>query len=318
MANTSSEDTIFLLDTSRSMFRKQYDGQSRLSLGIDAIKQYIQKKRELDKSDRYSVVTFSGAVKQQNEMYFDASPVLDFIKANAEFESGTAFGEALASALRIIVSELRKIGEKTIRILILSDGISLMSKMNPLNVAKIAKQLGIIIDTIRFGPAKVPGNVLKRVSEVTRGDYYFASDGVEFRNAVNEVSEKKEQYTATIFDKDSGDSNVSNELLSEIAGELLKLDELNPEQKFKIFKGKQDEQLKCSICYSNTCPMCETSFYGCGRFCPNCLTPMHLHCSIEWSNQQNKDNGNNNGRYKIFRCVHCFYLLRINCCFYQF
>ncbi|MHA1820861.1 MAG: VWA domain-containing protein [Promethearchaeota archaeon] len=303
---------IFLLDSSRSMFRKETDikNMSRIRLALYAMKNIILKKKEADKSDRYSLITFNGTINQMNDMYYSEKELLDFFKENTEFNSGTSLGEALAGALRIIVDELRKIGEKTIRILILSDGIILPSAMNPINISKIAKELGVIIDVIRFGPAKVPGNIVKRLAELTGGDYFFVSDLGELDASIEKLSKKKETAVSTIFDKKE-DKSVSTELLAEIAGELLKIDDLTPEQKFKIFQHDPNKKLVCTICYSNTCMICNTNFYGCGRFCPNCLTPMHLHCAMAWADQQNKKEHLSNDKYKIFRCPHCFYLLKI-------
>ncbi|MCP4764575.1 MAG: VWA domain-containing protein, partial [archaeon] len=241
-----------------------------------------------------------------------------------------SLGEALAAALKLIIAEMRKIGEKVIRILVIGDGISVMSAMNPINLAKIAGELGIIIDAIRFGPAQVPGNVLKRITEITGGSYHFVNSEEELQESIIEVSKKKELIEKTLFNNlDNG--SIRSNLLSEIAGNLLKLEELTPKQKYKIFQINPDKKLVCSICYSNNCINCETNFYGCGRFCPNCLTPFHLHCGMTWADQQNKDRNHknkdknkskskNNGnhynnfydeKFKIFRCVHCFYLLKI-------
>lgn len=311
MPNTRSEDIIFLLDTSRSMYRKDIGEQSRIATSIKAIKEIMAKNKELDKSDRFAIVTFSGKVKQIKEMFFDIESIMKFIEDNAEFEKGTSYGEALTGAIRLIVEELRKIGEKTIRIILVSDGIALTSAINPLNVAKIAKELNIIIDVLRIGPAKVAGNVLKRLTELTNGDYLYANDLTELSLAIKKISAKKELATATIFDKDKKQQSLSNEILSEIAGELLQLDDLTPDQKFKVGHGDPTQKMKCSICYSNKCPTCQTNFYGCGRFCPNCLTPVHMHCAMAWADQQSKKDNLSNEKVKIFRCVHCFYLLKI-------
>ncbi|MHA1341305.1 MAG: VWA domain-containing protein [Promethearchaeota archaeon] len=311
MGTTRSEDTIFVVDASRSMFRMDIAERSRYRNGIIALKKIIEIKKKEDKTDRFSVVAFNGMVYSPNEMFYDSKDILKFLAENAEFQHGTSYGEAIAAALRIIIEELRKIGEKTLRIIIISDGLGMESKLNPLTVAKTAKELGVIIDVIRFGPPKVPGNLLKRITEVTSGDYYFISSEAEFFEVIQKISKKKESAIPTIFDKNKNKDNLSSELLAEIAGDLLKLDELTAEQKFKVMKVASNQKIKCSICYSTTCPTCGSDFYGDGRFCPNCLTPFHLHCAMAWADNQSKKDGYVSENYKIFRCVHCFYLLRI-------
>ncbi|MCP4760859.1 MAG: VWA domain-containing protein, partial [archaeon] len=138
MGIVRSEDLVILLDSSRSMFRKEtsFKDMSRIRTGIRIIKEIIKKKKINDPTDRYSFVTFNGVIKQINEMFFNELKIMDFIRSDVEFASGTSLGEALAAALKLIIAEMRKIGEKVIRILVIGDGISVMSAMNPINLAK--------------------------------------------------------------------------------------------------------------------------------------------------------------------------------------
>jgi len=311
MGTTRSEDTIFVLDTSRSMYRADIGEKSRLNLGIFAIKNIIELKRKEDKTDRFSIVTFNGSISSPNEMYYDSESILNYFVNNAEFQYGTSYGEALAAALRIIVEELRKIGEKSLRIIFISDGIALNSKLNPINVAKTAKELGVYVDILRIGPPKVAGNILKHIADLTKGEYYYISSEQELMEIIKKLAKKKESPIPTIFDKNKNKDLVSSELLAEVAGLPLKLDELSSEQKYKVMKVVGNQKIKCSICYTNKCPVCNSDFYGDGRFCPNCLTPFHLHCAMAWADNQNKKEGFSLENYKIFRCVHCFYLLKI-------
>ena len=80
-------------------------------------------------------------------------------------------------------------------------------------------------------------------------------------------------------------------------------------------EGKQSkinfEELKWALCQSAKCMTCETIFYGCGRFCPNCLKPIHLHCAIKWAETQQKGKENGDDDYKVLRCPFCYYLLKI-------
>ena len=108
---------------------------------------------------------------------------------------------------------------------------------------------------------------------------------------------------------------MAEEMLGEIADLPLRLEDMTEEQKEQaIYKLEKGKKITCTICYSNNCMIGKTSFMGCGRFCPNCLTPFHLHCAKMWSEQQSNKKGGGKPTHnatKLFRCPHCFYLLRI-------
>jgi hypothetical protein len=308
---TSSEDVIFILDTSASMYRSDGD-TNRLMHGILAIEQIIEKKIKIDKNDRYAVVLFGKKIHSMQDLVFTADEVKTFIQNKTEIDHETLLGEALSRAIQLILKQMRIIGQKLSRIIIISDGMAQMSKINPMNISKIAMQLGIIIDVIRLGPPQIPGNLLKKFTDMTHGDHYYVSNLSELNDAVDKVSKKKEKKHATIFDK-KGESEdfMVQEMLSEIADIPLKLEEMTEEQKEQaIYNLEKGKKLTCTICYSDRCMLDKIGFYGCGRFCPNCLTPFHLHCALMWSESQSKKSGTIS-KIKQFRCTHCFYLLKI-------
>ena len=64
---------------------------------------------------------------------------------------------------------------------------------------------------------------------------------------------------------------------------------------------------KCQVCFSVKCPsggIGGHDFTMCGRFCPNCNRPLHLHCAGLWS--QKSGVGPN-----LFRCPACYTLLKL-------
>lgn len=312
--STASEDMIFLLDTSASMYRCDGAEANRLAKSIHAIESMITKKVKIDPKDRYSLVLYAKKFAAMNDMVFDATEIMEFITEKAEFEHQTSIGEALTQAIQQVLKQMRFIGQKLFRILILSDGITEVAKVNPVNVAKVAMQLGIVIDVVRFGPAQIPGNILKKLTDMTHGEYFYVSNNNELEQAIDKLAKKKEKKHATIFDKKAdGEDILLQEILSEIADSPLKVEEMTEEQKdAAIYNVEKGKKLVCTICYSERCMVDNTSFYGSGRFCPNCLTPFHLPCAIMWSEQQNaKKGGAPKTSTKLFRCTHCFYLLKV-------
>jgi len=282
---------------------------ARIDAVFTLMQALVEKKHDLDANDRFGVVTFSSNVESMTEMVYDFSGVQQFLFDNFDFGRGTALGEGLARAVRVIINELRKIGEKQQRIILFTDGMAQDTTVNPVKIAKIAQGLGIIIDAIRVGPAKNPGNIIKRITEITGGEYFYASDLPTLRTNTLKIAKKKEVGVKTLFDK--GNTITKNIFENEIAGSLLKIEDLSQEQREEhLFKPEKAGKLQCSICYSGICPTCKVSFYGCGRFCPNCLKPIHLHCGIKWAENQMKGQPKAS-EDKIFRCPHCFYLLKI-------
>lgn len=318
MSNVRSEDTILCVDISRSMYRSDFqwahnkhDNQNinRLTAILHACDEIIQQKHEVDASDRFGVVLFNREVTAIPDLVFSRADIEQFIGNNLDIGEGSSLGEALAHSVKMVIKELRKIGEKQHRIVLLTDGISHTTAVNPIKIAKIANGLGIIIDAIRVGPPKIPGEPIKRITELTRGKYHYVTNSTDLAQATAGVAQKKEVQIATIFD--SGDGGTKNIFESEIADSLLRIEELTNEQREKeLYEPMRNGKLKCSICYQPVCPTCKVDFFGCGRFCPNCLKPIHLHCAMDWAKQQAKDN-QDDSEGLVFRCPHCFYLLKI-------
>jgi rubrerythrin len=313
VSETSSEDVVFLLDTSTSMYRDDHGNGSRLMKSIQAIQQLIQKKMKVDAKDRYAAITFAKSSAGMADMFFNEEPIMEFIYANAEFGHETDLGNALSQGIQLILKQMRFIGQKLSRIVIFSDGLTQMYQLNPLNVAKIAVQLGIFIDVVRFGKVQIPGNVLKKLSDMTNGEYFYVASEQDLVAATDKLAKKKEKKHATIFDKQEDDDFMAQDIMADLADIPLKVEQMTEQQKEQaIYNLEKGKKLVCTICYSDKSMADQTSFFGTGRFCPNCLTPVHLDCAIMWAEQQNaKKGGGKSSGSKTFRCTHCFYLMKI-------
>ncbi|MHA1149051.1 MAG: hypothetical protein ACTSR8_12505 [Promethearchaeota archaeon] len=291
-----------MIDISRSMFRTDILGKSRVYWSLISLKEIIEKKHKIDESDRFSVILFSDRSYELEDYVYNFPDLFKFIEEEAEIVGKTLL--PLDRAVKSIIKEKRKIGQKIFRIIIISDGHIHPGISNPIKFAKAAKELGIYCDVIRFGKAKITGNILQRIAEITGGNYHYITDEDEFFKVINIVAEKKKKK-ATIFD--DGKSDSLDGLSKDIASPLLKIDDLTDNQRSQI----NFEELKCSICHADRCMICETGFYGCGRFCPSCLKPLHLHCAIKWSEIQQKNENSKADDFKVLRCPFCYYLLKI-------
>ncbi|MHA1379446.1 MAG: VWA domain-containing protein [Candidatus Helarchaeota archaeon] len=296
------EDTIICIDTSRSMFRKDFE-PSRIQAVKNALKEYVEIKNQMDDRDRIALVTFSSEAKVILEMTNDIEEVKNAIDS-IKIGGTTGLGEGLAVGIQLVVKEIQAVGAKIYRMLVLSDGKPWVSTINPLKMSKIAAGLKLSVDTIGLFELGVAyqESILEKISSATNGEYARVYDTASLRESLSNVANKKEvPYSASQEQVEA----TTAMFLESIAGDLLHPAELSEsqEQLINLLLGREKD--KCIICFQDVCPHCHGPFYACGRYCPNCKSPMHLHCAAEWA-AATKAEGES-----VFRCTRCFFLLRV-------
>ncbi|MFW9821631.1 MAG: VWA domain-containing protein [Candidatus Thorarchaeota archaeon] len=298
------ENIVICLDISRSMYRKDFT-PNRLISCINAIKELINKRFEVDSLSTFAIITFSN----------NAEKVIDFTSStyinhlNNALNSITcggnsALGDGLALAIKTVIAELRKIGAKPPRIVLISDGKMMNSTVDPLKMAKLAQGLKIKIDTFLVGEV-TKTNILKRLSDITEGRYFYTNDSEGLIRSALEIAD--DNYKK--YGSDKGIISENPAFLRKIAADLLRVQDLtkDQEERAKHIRGEGDYK-KCSICFSDINPYTKGTFYITGRYCPNCTTPFHIHCLAAWADSQKDHVVKRSG---TARCPHCFYLLKI-------
>ncbi|GAB4326367.1 MAG: hypothetical protein Kow0069_32800 [Promethearchaeota archaeon] len=288
------EDVVILLDTSRSMARTDYK-PNRLEACKSAIIAFI-KTRLNHITSNFSLVTFGSRVQHVVEFANYAEPFEEALRS-VKFGGASALGDAMAKGIQILIGELRKVGAKVPRILILSDGKFTQTSIDPVKMAKLCKGLNIHVDTIRLGDVE-HFNVLKRLSGMTDGQYFYAQNAQDMVSTAITLAEQSQTHS---FDREEAPAP----LLARIAGKLLKVSELSSEQRTSIQDYFGANSSKCVICFKSEDPTTKTAFAVSGRHCPNCHAPMHTTCAAMWAAQDEKATD------QVFRCPHCFYLLKI-------
>ncbi|MHA1819783.1 MAG: VWA domain-containing protein [Promethearchaeota archaeon] len=302
MSELILEDTVILWDCSRSMVRADFK-PSRLRAVQKAIKIFISHKLEIDPKDSISIVIFGNRTKKIADFSSDPEYLLRQIK-RFEFLGDSNLEDGIAFAIQQLIKQIRKIGGKTRRIFIITDNSSQIASKRIEKLVEISKGLKIFIDICQIGMPKHPKqkNTLKSITEATNGEYaYFVNMHALFQGAAGFASKKNVDETEDYFDPER-ENKALVPLLSNIAVELRRptINEIHD-----MMHGKVD--YKCQICYQNTCPICKNPFYGCGRFCPSCGRPIHLHCAALWAEQSKNETLESN----IFRCPFCFFLLKV-------
>jgi Mg-chelatase subunit ChlD len=151
MQDWKLEDTVLLLDTSRSMLRKDFK-PSRLILTLKAAKNFIIKKFSIDPKDRISIIIFGDTVKKLIGFSLDQKRLIEVLQ-KVKISGKGDLHDGIAFALQILVGEMRKIGGKTNRIVIISDN-KLKQREKLDKIINIVTGLGIFIDALQIGGAK--------------------------------------------------------------------------------------------------------------------------------------------------------------------
>jgi len=296
------ENIVICIDSSRSMFRADYK-PNRLKSSINAVKKLINERFAEDGSSAFAVIKFSDKPKKLVDFTNNANIIFEALDS-LEASGKSAMGEALGLSIKLIISELRKIEAKIPRILVISDGNFTIMSIDPLKMARLAQGLNIKIDSFRLGELS-PLNTLKRMSDLTGGNYYFNNDDQSLLQAAHELAISNIKTYG-----DGATSVVENPaFLRKISADLLRVQDLTKDQEQQLLqiRGLADYK-KCSICFSDENPYTKSSFYLSGRYCPNCQTPYHVHCLSSWANSQKEKKMKQAG---AVRCPHCFYLLKI-------
>jgi len=302
--NRIPENLVICIDTSRSMFRKDF-APNRLTCCISAIKTLIKERFNLDSLSAFSIIKYSNKAKK----------IIDFTTSNFENKftevlnslncrGYSAMGDALALSIKTLIAELRKIGAKTPRIVLISDGNYMRTVVDPLKMARLAQGLNIRIDTFSLGNTR-KDNILKKISDITGGRNFYSNDYEALIRSAKEIAD--DNYKTYGSSKKVLIENPA--FLRKIAADLLRVQDLtkDQEQRVKQIRGEVDFK-KCSICFSDQNPYTKGSFYVTGRYCPNCTTPFHIHCLAAWADSQKNHQIKRSG---TARCPHCFYLLKI-------
>jgi len=293
------EDTVLLLDMSRSMLRKDFK-PNRLQVALQTAKNFIQTKFSIDPKDRISIISFGETTKKLSPFSFDEQTLIDSLK-KVHISGKGLVQAAIAFSLQILVEEMRKIGGKIQRIFIISDD-KLKSDENKLQkMIKIAKGLGVFIDACQLGKTQdYRQSTLKKIAQITGGEYGYFTNTKALVNAGKAFASKKNIEETT----DYFNPNKKNEippLISEVALALRRPTVM--EIRLMMRDGGRGQD-KCQICHSIKAPLTSADFYSEGRYCPNCDRAMHLSCAGQWAKRSEYSK-------KVFRCPFCFFLLEL-------
>lgn len=213
---TEGIDIIIAMDISASMLAKDFK-PDRLEAAKDVAVNFIDKRP----NDRVGLVIFSGESFTQCPLTSDHSILKNLFKEvkTGMLQDGTAIGMGLATA----VNRLKNSKAKSKVIILLTDGVNNAGAVSPELAAEIAVPFGIRVYTIGVGTTgkalspvalypngqfvydfvevKIDEPILKKISELTNGKYFRATNKQNLEAIYSEIDKleksiiEEKQYT---------------------------------------------------------------------------------------------------------------------------
>ncbi len=197
--NIKVNDIFFVVDVSRSMLAEDFR-PNRLEVAKEKIKEFVT----LRPTDRIGLIMFSERAFTLLPLTTDlklVNKMVDDIKVSSLLGMGTNIGDALALAVGRAAQSitLNKF------IVLLTDGVSMMGTLTPIQAAEKAKDKGVKVYTIGMGKLtndkmlkmgnryqNIPGGsvdieTLKTISKLTNGKSFYASDTQALKSVLEEI-----------------------------------------------------------------------------------------------------------------------------------
>lgn len=214
---TEGIDIVLAVDVSGSMqamdFKSNGQTVDRLTVVKQAVKEFISARP----NDRIGMVAFAGRAYVASPLTLDH----DWLERNLDrirvglIEDGTALGAGLGTA----VNRLRDPKAKSRVVVLLTDGVNNVWKIQPMDAAKAAKEFGVRVYTIGAGtqgvapmPVTMGGRVvgyqpmqveideemLKQIARATGGQYFRATDTDTLRDIYRQIDKLEKREIETV------------------------------------------------------------------------------------------------------------------------
>jgi Ca-activated chloride channel family protein len=199
---TEGIDIALLLDISGSMLAEDFQPNR-----VEAAKEVAQSFIDGRKNDRIGLVIFAGQSFTQCPMTLDYRVLKNLLRQvkPGMVEDGTAIGMAIAQG----VNRLKDSKAKSKVMILLTDGVNNRGEIDPVTAAQIAQTYGIRMYTIGVGtqgeapypvmtpfgkryqniPVDVDEKTLQQIAELTRGQYFRATNNRTLKQIYAEIDE---------------------------------------------------------------------------------------------------------------------------------
>jgi Ca-activated chloride channel family protein len=193
-------DMMIAMDVSGSMVRSSdFLPRNRLEVSKDLIGDFV--KRRIN--DRLGLVLFAGAAYLQSPLTGDMdslSEIINDVHEGSIVEQGTAIGDAIL----LSTYRLKKSRAKSRVILLLTDGVSNVGKIDTDTAAEAAKEFKVKIYTIGIGRefgesglVDVDFEGLEKISKLTGGVFYRATDPDQLEKVLGDIDTLEKTFVTT-------------------------------------------------------------------------------------------------------------------------
>ena len=293
------EDTVILIDTSRSLARTDFHPNRFEILKTAAIK-FVEEKGKIDPEDRYAIVTFNTDGTVVLEFTEDVQEAINSLK-NLRIGGISSLGDGMGATIQLVGKKMQEEGDTASggnvnRIVIFSDGNPSISSIDPIERGNVAAELGIIVDTVELSrisatAASSWGGILETLSIL--GEHYKVSSEEILTLTVKSLSHKKDVY----------ELKKTIPKLSLIATDMIDLTNLNATQVEAVNQKMGLKIERCEICRQTVCK--DHPENDCIRICPFCKVSLHSCCAVEWAKESKLEEAG------VLRCPHCLLLLKV-------
>lgn len=213
--NVEGIDIILTMDISGSMLAEDFR-PNRIEAAKKVAIDFINGRQ----NDRIGLVIFSGESFTQCPLTIDHTVLKSLFKniKSGMIEDGTAIGNGLATS----VSRIKDSKAVSKVVILLTDGVNNRGEIDPLTAADIAKLYGIRVYTVGIGTTglapypfptpfgiqyqnievKIDEPLLKKISDMTGGKYFRATDNKTLVRIYNEIDRmEKSKIDVTTFRK---------------------------------------------------------------------------------------------------------------------
>jgi Ca-activated chloride channel family protein len=181
-------DMMFAIDVSGSMTDSvDFLPSNRLEVSKELLLEFVKKRIR----DRMGVVVFAGSAYLQAPLTGDQESLKEIIKdinRDSVFEQGTAIGDAII----LSTYRLKKSTARSKIILLFTDGVSNMGKVDMKTAAETSKEFGIKIYTIGIGKdlsSEIDFQSLEEISSITKGKFYRAIDSNQLEATLKDIDQ---------------------------------------------------------------------------------------------------------------------------------
>ena len=304
----STENTVIILDCSRSVRRTDFS-PTRYHLALNALHSFIKFKHAIDPKDTFALILFGkehpdskvGAevifsLQSNPDSLLKTISAKNFTRQHPPRGRSVPLAAALNTSVDLLGGKIRSIGGQVSRILFITDNCRFQLTDPLIEQVKVAEGLNIFIDICVFHKQVIPleREAYQFLTNTTGGELgeFFSSKAL-IRGMEGFASKKIHDDSALLLGSREKEDGT---YFADIA---LALRLPNQEELAKI------TDFKCQICFSPRSALNRTTFNQTGRFCPYCDTPLHLHCAGLWAIKSEV-------APNIFRCPHCYTLLKIS------